>query len=329
MIARLDRDAVRLRPGVLPQRLLAWSLFEGRPVTTRGRFLNPLVFALARLLVHLPLEGSGADRPIFVLGTGRSGTTWLGKVLALHPQLAFLNEPKALWQVVRPDQDVLGSYASAPGRLTLTAADATPAVARRARRLHAAFARLTGARRVLDKYPEMLFRVDFLRAIFPGARFVVTVRDGAATARSIAAWSARHRVRRGARRHDWWGVDDRKWHALIDERVPDEPDLAPARDALRALTDDALRAALEWTVTMRAGLRLRGAPDVGFVRLERLSAEPVTGLTELLDWCGLPHAPAVLEYARRSARPVAPGAPLALPEPLATAFADTQAALER
>jgi hypothetical protein len=328
LIAQLDRAAVRARPGLVPQRLLAWALFEGRPVTTRGRFLNPLVGALARLLVRLPIEARAGDRPIFVLGTGRSGTTWLGRTLALHRSLALLNEPKALWHVACPGQDVIGSYERAAGRLNLAATDATPQVARRARRLHGAYARICGAARVLDKYPEMIFRVDFLRAIFPEARFLVTLREGAATARSIAAWSERHGRYTNGRRHDWWGVDDRKWHALVDERVPGEADLAPASAALRALEDGLARAALEWVVTTRVALELGESPDVRLVRLETLAAAPVEELRAILAWCGLADDPVLLEYARGAARP-APSAPaLDLDEPLASAFARTQAALE-
>jgi sulfotransferase family protein len=326
MPAQLDRALLAARPSKALERLFAWALVEGRPLTTRGRWLNPLVLALARAAVHAPL-GARSERPIFVLGTGRSGTTWVARTLGLHPELSFLNEPKALWHVVRPDQDVLGSYARAPGRLVLGAADATPELARRARALHGAFAGLTRGRRVLDKYPEMLFRVPFLRALFPAATFVVVAREGWATARSVERWSAAHGHAAGPRRVDWWGRDDRKWHALVGELVPREPDLAPHAAELRALAGDRERAALEWTVSLRWAARLAPEPDVELVRLEELARAPAEGFARLLARCGLAPDERVHAYARRSAQPATPGEPFPLPAPLAAAFARTSAEL--
>jgi hypothetical protein len=114
----------------------------------------------------------------------------------------------------------------------------------------------------------------------------------------------------------------------VDERVPGEADLAPASAALRALEDGLARAALEWVVTTRVALELGESPDVRLVRLETLAAAPVEELRAILAWCGLADDPVLLEYARGAARP-APSAPaLDLDEPLASAFARTQAALE-
>jgi hypothetical protein len=224
---------------------------------------------------------------------------------------------------VRPDQDVLGSYAREPGRLVLGAADATPELARRARALHGAFAGPTRGRRVLDKYPEMLFRVPFLRALFPAATFVIVAREGWATARSVERWSAEHSHGAGARRVGWWGREDRKWHALVAELVPREPDLAPHAAELRALSGDRERAALEWTVSLRWAARLAPDPDVELVRLEELSRAPAEGFARLLARCGLALDERVLAYARQGAQPAAPGEPFALPAPLAAAFART------
>src|SRR5690606_40375856 len=49
---------------------------EGRPLTTRGRWINPLVFGLYRMAQRLPL-GRPVREPAFILGMGRSGTTIL------------------------------------------------------------------------------------------------------------------------------------------------------------------------------------------------------------------------------------------------------------
>ena len=104
MVAQIDTKFIRARPWKLWSRLLAYALFEGRPLTTRGRWINPLVFAGYRLWSVLPLRKRDL-RPIFVMGVGRSGTTVLGTILALHPDVGYLNEPKALWHAALGDDD--------------------------------------------------------------------------------------------------------------------------------------------------------------------------------------------------------------------------------
>jgi hypothetical protein len=329
MPAELDGWMLRHRAGRTWARLVAYALFEGRPVTTRGQWLNPLVFAQLGLWKRLPALAD-VRAPIFVLGSGRSGTTVLARLLARHRAVGLLNEPKALWHAAFPGQDVIGSYARAPGRLLLDERDATQAVERAARRLYGACARLTGSARLVDKYPEMLFRVPFLRALFPDAVFLLAERDGLATAHSVARWSQRFgRTVRGVR-HDWWGVDGRKWRALCAEALPREPDLAPHRAELAALTDDHARAALEWLLNRRQLERLRTArtPSLHVVRLEDFRREPEVVLAGVLAACGLAADPELLVQARATLALAErqPAGLIPLPEPLATAFA---AELER
>ena len=71
MPAQIDRALLRTRPSKALERLVAATLFEGRPLTARGRWLNPLALALAAR--HARGAGGADARPIFVLGTGRSG----------------------------------------------------------------------------------------------------------------------------------------------------------------------------------------------------------------------------------------------------------------
>ena len=324
MPAELDGWMLRHRPGRSWARLVAYVLFEGRPVTTRGQLLNPLVFAQLGLWKRLPALAR-VRAPIFVLGSGRSGTTVLARLLARHREVGLLNEPKALWHAAFPRQDVIGSYARAPGRLLLDERDATQAVERAARRLYGACARLTGSARLVDKYPEMLFRVPFLRALFPDALFLVAERDGLAAAHSVARWSQRFgRTVRGVR-HDWWGVADRKWRALCAEAVPREPDLAPQRAELAALTDERARAALEWLLNRRESARIAAArtPGLHVVRLEDFRRAPEPVLAGVLAACGLAPDEQLLAQARATLAPDerGPAEPFPLPEPLATAFA--------
>lgn len=324
MPAQLDRLYVRASPWKALGRLVGWSLFEGRPLTTRGRWINPLVFALYGLQRRLP-QLRDAERPIFVVGTGRSGTTVLGTVLSLHREVAFLNEPKALWHAVLPDEDLVGNYTDGPARYRLGPGDATDEVRRRAHRFYGAYLVASGARRVLDKYPEMVFRAAFVRAVFPDARFLFLVRDGWNTCRSVAQWSRTH----GDERADWWGRDERKWRLLVEQVVATDPDLAPALDTIAALQEETDRAAVEWILTMRAGLELsRQAPDATHVvRYEALTEAPEETLRAIFAFCGLPVDERVLSYARAKLRPSARHEPLELHPALRTAFGATMDAL--
>lgn len=300
MFAQLDPDFISVRPWKTWSRLVAYLLFEGRPLTTRGRWVNPGVFALFRLWAALPF--SVADpAPVLILGMGRSGTTLLGKVLGLHPDAGFLNEPKALWQAALGDDDLIGSYTARPGRYRMDAADATPVKIRRLRRFYRAYQRLSGSRVVVDKYPELVFRAGFLDRALPGARAIVPLRDGWQTAASIAEWSARH----GDAQATWWGRDGRKWQLLTDEVIRPDPYFAPLLDVLSGVSADVDRAAIEWLATTRATLDLLdgGRANLMVLRFEDLAAAPVDCCRKILEFAGLSPDPTLLGYAARHIAP--------------------------
>ncbi len=271
--------------------------------------------------------GERVDRPVFIVGMGRSGTTLLGQVLAAHPAIGFLNEPKAMWHCIRPDEDVIGSYAPiGTGRLYLDAGDAAPAVVERAHALFARYLRMSRSRRVVDKYPELIFRTGFVRAIFPDARFLIAIRSPGRVLPSVATWSDSHE-RDGA---NWWGLRDRKWEAIWREAVAgreDNGDIA-ALD-LGGETDDRVRAAVEWLVTARAGLELaRRDPLSMVVRYEDLVLHPRSTVARILGFCGLPGSPRTERYAEAVARPgsargAQPEAASGLPGPIEVMLANT------
>jgi len=266
--------------------------------------MNPLVFGLFSLVKHLPALRK-VERPVFILGTGRSGTTILGIVLSMHRDVGFLNEPKALWHSIFPEEDLIGSYSRGPARYRLDAGEITEVVRRHAHRLFGAYLALTLSKRVVDKYPELIFRVPFVRAIFPDARFIFLARNGWDTCQSIDNWSRRLGVSTYSERHDWWGVDNRKWWLLCDQIVAHEPKLAGLYDQVRELDSHLDMAAVEWTVSMQEGLRLtQKYPDaVRLVRYEDLTAAPRDTLASLAEFCGLSLDDTFLEYGCRVLKP--------------------------
>lgn len=294
MVAQLDRTFLRIAPGRAASRLVGYSLFEGRPVTTAGRWWNPVVFGNLRLAADR--VGKRVDRPVFIVGMGRSGTTLLGRILAAHPSVGFLNEPKAMWHVIRDDEDIIGSYAPPhTGRLYLHAEDANDEVSRRGRALFAWYLRASRSKRVVDKYPELIFRHAFVRAIFPDARFLIAIRSPSSTLKSVAGWSEHHANGDA----DWWGVRDQKWDILWKQGVvqrPSNSDLVTV--GLAKENDNHVRAAVEWIVTMREAISLAAIdPCAQLIRYEELVRHP-RGLTRnILRFCELPASSRTEDYA--------------------------------
>ena len=103
------------------------------------------------------------DRFVFVVGSPRSGTTFLAGAIGSVPGFVDLGE-------VAPLKATVPELVSAP------AGDA----ARRLRRTLALARRvgLVGAIRPVEQTPEMAFLVDVAASAYPDARFVHIVRDG-------------------------------------------------------------------------------------------------------------------------------------------------------
>ena len=297
MLAQLDRDYIMARPFKVWARLISYALFEGRPLTTRGQWINLLAFSQLNVWKHLP-GIKRVDRPIFILGTGRSGTTILGALLSMHRDVGFLNEPKAMWHVIHPHEDVIGNYDRGAGHYRLTAADATPEMRQTAHRLYGAYLAVTCSDRLVDKYPELIFRIPFVRQLFPDAKFVFLVRNGWDTCSSIGSWSTKHHETCNNEIHDWWGVNRRKWTLMLDELIEPDPVYAGLVGTLRGLQCQTDMAAMEWIVTMREGIRCVHAYEnvIHMVKYEDLVQNPGATLEGILNFCELPGDDTFMRY---------------------------------
>ncbi|MGH8427080.1 MAG: sulfotransferase family protein [Gammaproteobacteria bacterium] len=304
MVAQIDWNYVKTRPVKAVTRLMSYALFEGRPVTTRGRWINPVVFAHFAVEKRLP-QLKRVNKPIFILGTGRSGTTILGVVMSMHRQVGFLNEPKALWHAVHPAEDVLGNYSRGEAHYRLGTDEATVGATQRAQRLFGAYLAATGSKRLVDKYPELVFRIPFVRAIFPDARFVLLLRNGFDTISSIDAWSRQHLQTEHGEVHDWWGVDGRKWRLMRNQLVASDPAFADLGGLVEGLDRQIDMATVEWIVTMREAItqRRQNSDCVLTVRYEDLAANPRKMLVEIADFAELAHDEKFLAYGESVLRP--------------------------
>jgi hypothetical protein len=329
MIAQLDKDYIKTRPTKAVSRVLSHLLLQGRPLTTSMRWLNPLLMAQFGLAKCLPMPRKVVS-PVFVLGTGRSGTTILGKVLGMHRDLLFLNEPKGLWHSASALDDVMGSYQLGEARYALDATHADEATAQAIRRLYSYSLLVTGSTRVLDKYPEMIFRVPFVKAIFPDAKLLFLIRNGYDALRSIATWSTQAGKESETGLEDWWGLNNRKWKLLVRDVVAKDDTLADRSDAIAKFTRHEDMAAVEWVVTMRVGMRLMQEQPglLHEVRYESFCKDPSAVLPDVCDYCGLGDDPKFIAYAKRTLSPV-PARPATEIDPLIQdVFMDTMRRLD-
>lgn len=300
MIAQLDKEQVRLRPFRAATRIISHVLLQGRPLTTKGRWLNHLLLLQFAILKKLP-KVKTVKKPIFILGIGRSGTTILGKILALHPYLCFLNEPKAMWHSIYSAEDLIGSYSRGPVTYRLSEQDAVQETIDAAHNLYSYALAITHSQRILDKYPELIFRIPFIKAIFPDAKLLFLVRNGWDTIQSITTWSQNKGVNVNGEQHDWWGANQRKWNTLIHDIVATNSQLAKDLDSIKNFTQQSDMAAIEWIVTMREGLNyLKSNPhDMLKIHYEQFVTEPKNSLIQIFDFCELPQDQILLDYAQR------------------------------
>lgn len=118
------------------------------------------------------------DRPIFIVGCPRSGTTVFLSTFATHPALAGLNDTTYIWDpdISKPDVDHIR-----------TEGDVTPEARRRLRAMYSLYLRLRGAERLVDKLPRNALRISYLHALFPDCFVIHMIRDGRAVVASLLA----------------------------------------------------------------------------------------------------------------------------------------------
>jgi hypothetical protein len=157
-------------------------------------------------------------KPIIIIGAGRSGTTILYNLLALHPevcwvsnltnryprlpQLAVLHRvldvpfighsmkqrlPDRTKSSLRPSEaeNVYRAYCGFEDGRKMTADDLTPEMEDRFKGLVSTHLELTGKPRFLNKRTANTQRIELIDRMFPDAYYVHLIRDGRAAAASL------------------------------------------------------------------------------------------------------------------------------------------------
>ncbi len=242
------------------------------------------------------------QKPVFILATGRAGSTVLYRMLSEHPRTRrltrFARRSGGLWRLLdrvamwAVDAPLVGGPVKRlvegggehydfwdrlyPGfRDTfrdLTAEDATPRVVRDIRRELSARVGASEDRRFLLKLTGWP-RVGFLKRILPDARFAHIIRDGRAVANSwlnVPWWTG------------WSGPRNWRWGPLNDERLREWESCGRSFIAL---------AAIQWKVLMDAFEAARAqCPEEDWlqVRYEDLCARPAETAARIAQHCALP-----------------------------------------
>ena len=213
------------------------------------------------------------DRLVFVVGSPRSGTTFLAGAIGALPGFVDLGEVAPLKAAV-PE----------------LAALAPEAAASRLRRILAVSRRvgLVGSVRAIEQTPEMAFLVSVIALAYPEARIVHAVRDG----RDVVCSLLEKPWLRPGHAH----VDDAGVQSGAHARFWVEPE----RRAEFETATDARRAAWVW----RSYLTAARKGDAFELRYEDVASHPERVANELARFVGAPAEPLVTALARAHAESV-------------------------
>lgn len=222
-----------------------------------------------------------SDRPIFVVGCPRSGTTVLSLMIHAHPRLAIPPESRFLTTTWRK-RATFGDLSTRQQRRALARScvgkgsrirhlgldrketlarilEAPPTIGSAFGTVFSEYARKHGKARWGDKRPLYFQEVDVLLRLFPDAQIVHIVRDGRASVASL-------------KRMPWWPFD-----SIGSMATWSQAEYCARRDQRRLPRD-----------------------TFHLVRYESLVADPRTVLGELCDFLGEDFDDAMLEPHRVS-----------------------------
>lgn len=225
---------------------------------------------VAGLLDHLlPPPRS---RLIFIIGTGRSGTHWLGWTMERHPELVVTIERPEIFSRVTE----MAIWPDREPRLM-------PDLIRR----YQAERRLAAPLHYVDKSHPNIWLVDSLATAFPEARFIGMRRDPRAT---VASMLKKPEVRR-------W-VETWQNFPIPNRFLGITTELAPHYGSLSV----AARCALRWRAhTDQLDLLARKWPDlVMILDYEALQADPEGEMLRLQQFLGLEQPLVVPEVKQES-----------------------------
>lgn len=236
--------------------------------------------------------------PVFVVGCPRSGTTILGQILAETPDFLYLNEPRYIWCHVNPRLDIW-AYRNPikQGVLYWDSDDLNHQdTASLARWFHLELF-VRRRRRLIEKMPEHVFRMRWLSAMFPKAKFIHVIRNGRDVALSLAEALTRWFPR------GYW--ESSRHYGIFRDYAAQRPGLWRKLGYITERADNYPRALFVWlcsaTEGRNAGYEL-GPEKYMEVRYEALVSDAEHELRRVFDFLNEHWVSVVSEYADRVLR---------------------------
>ncbi len=244
-------------------------------------------------------------QPVILIGAARSGTNMLRDALLCAPGVATwpCDEINYLWRHF---------HASHPND-EFRPEQATPRVVSYLRRAFARQARRTEARWLVEKTCANSLRVDFVRAVFPEAKFLLLARDGRdVVASALKRWQAPLDMRYIARKARFVPPSDLPYYAVRylrhrlhrqfsgKERLGSWGPRFAEMDTMLATRSLAEVCAEQWRRSVLSAVRSLaplGDNQVCRLRYEHFATHPNAELERVWEFLGVPFTQSQLELA--------------------------------
>ena len=229
-------------------------------------FFNSIKQAFpAEIFIQRPFAGNPDDRPVFIVGMPRSGSTLVEQILASHPDVSGAGEVKYLSMALGQLRDRFPSLPKYPMMVeNITGPQFNIIADNYIGRINAGS---DGARRITDKLLTNYYFVGLIAILFPNAKIINTRRDPIDTCLSA-------------------------FTKLFKDDMPHSYQLGE----LGRYYSEYAKLMAHWEKVLPAGVMTT-------VDYEKVVADTETEARRLIEFLGLDWAPACLEF-HKSARPV-------------------------
>ncbi len=254
--------------------------------------------------------------PVIIIGSTRSGTTILARLLAAAPGMCLLDEAPSLWRT---------GYAYRSHDVA-RAADAKQWVKRHIRQVLFKHQVSHGNMRIVEKTPSNSLRVGFVRAILPDAPIIHIVRDGRAMVHSqierYRSFYSGTVANGGTRQHlaerlsqtvlwEWPAYCPRLLEGVMRSYVLGKPVRwfgvrYPGWKVDRRRLGQAQLAAKQWVVAVETALTDLQAEPLGSwlsLQYEDLVDNPRSCIQRVCEYCGITTTEAFLQWVADTVHP--------------------------